>query len=207
LQFTRLCLGTRPRIEFRKCFKHSSRRDFTWWLIGKQGYALVTAKGGQKLKKPGDLDRAACESWAPAPPDGNNNETCRKIVRTGDQAVSILMMTNSRFGPTLSSTSRGETTTSDYEFFRITMPTLAEELTGLIGHALANGDGRAIVIDRTGIQGPWDVVINLSFGEFDTVLSGTLASLERQGLRLEKTSIPAETLFVDSMDKTPTENQ
>ena len=62
----------------------------------------------------------------------------------------------------------------------------------------------AKVVDRTGLEGAFDVVIDETFG--DLAAATITASLERQGLRLEKTMAPAEKIVVDHLDKVPTEN-
>ncbi len=61
------------------------------------------------------------------------------------------------------------------------------------------------VADRTGIDGEWHVVLDQTFGP-DMALPSVSASLEKQGLRLERTSAPVEKLFVDKVDKMPVEN-
>ena len=59
-------------------------------------------------------------------------------------------------------------------------------------------------MDKTGIEGTWDVVIDRIPG--DLALSTVSASLEKPGLRLERITVPVEKLIVDSVDKMPTEN-
>lgn len=64
------------------------------------GYALVTAKGGPKLKRPGDLDRSACEDWAePNMVNPLASEICRSSKEVGDRTVNIMMMTHSAWVP------------------------------------------------------------------------------------------------------------
>ncbi|HEY4084777.1 MAG TPA: M56 family metallopeptidase [Bryobacteraceae bacterium] len=62
------------------------------------------------------------------------------------------------------------------------------------------------VIDRTGIQGRYDVKLDWSTGEIDTTLPAIFTALQEQmGLRLEATKGPVEILVIDSVDK-PSEN-
>ena len=60
------------------------------------------------------------------------------------------------------------------------------------------------VVDRTGIPGAWDVILDSTTG--DATLSFLSASLAKQGLRLERTTIPLETVVIDKLDRMPTEN-
>ena len=61
----------------------------------------------------------------------------------------------------------------------------------------------AQVLDRTGIEGEWDVEVDTASG--DTALPWVSGSLQRQGLRLEKMMVPVQRL-VDRVDRMPTEN-
>ena len=62
------------------------------------------------------------------------------------------------------------------------------------------------VIDRTGIQGVYDVKMDWSTGDVDSTLPSLFSALQAQlGLRLESTKGPVEILVVDSIDK-PSEN-
>jgi uncharacterized protein (TIGR03435 family) len=62
------------------------------------------------------------------------------------------------------------------------------------------------VIDRTGVQGRYDVKLDWSRSETDTSVPSVFSALQEQlGLRLEATKGPVEILVVDSVD-TPTPN-
>jgi uncharacterized protein (TIGR03435 family) len=61
------------------------------------------------------------------------------------------------------------------------------------------------VVDRTGIEGAWDVVLDTS-GGLDEKLASYSASLEKQGLRLERVTAPVEKLIIDKIEKVPVEN-
>jgi uncharacterized protein (TIGR03435 family) len=62
------------------------------------------------------------------------------------------------------------------------------------------------VIDRTGVQGVYDIKMDWSSGQVDPTLPSLFSALQEQlGLRLESTKGPVEILVVDSVDK-PSEN-
>jgi uncharacterized protein (TIGR03435 family) len=178
--------------------------------VEQTGYALVAAKGGPKLKQPGDLDRSACEDWAePNIVSSLANEVCRTSKQVGDRTVNITMMTHSAWGPLVTEMSRGEAPATHNEYYRIAMPKLAEMLTTTLSTGAGGnmpGAGSLVpIVDRTGIEGEWHVWLDRSY-EADMALPTVSASLEKQGLRLERTTSPVEKLFVDKMDKMPTEN-
>ena len=88
------------------------------------------------------------------------------------------------------------------------MPKLAEMLTGTLstGAGIGGSGGSLVqIVDRTGLEGEWHVSLDYSFDP-EMKLPTVSASLGQQGLRLERTSAPVEKLFVDKMDKMPTEN-
>jgi uncharacterized protein (TIGR03435 family) len=176
--------------------------------VDQAAYALVVAKNGPKLKEPGDLDRSACEEWGDAGgPVGSGNQVCRSQQFEGDHTVNVMMMTNSAWGPMVSATSRGEFAETHGEYYKITTATLAKLLTSTLSTPAGGlGTGSLIqVTDRTGLAGDWHVVLDRSFGE-GLALPTVSASLEKQGLRLERSTVPVEKLFVDKLDKVPTEN-
>jgi len=178
--------------------------------VEQTGYALVVGKNGPKLKQGRELDRSGCESWVESKPlpDGRQNQTCQSTRDDGDRTVTTTMSTNTNYGPMLSVSSRGETFENRTEYFRLSMPKLAESLTQVLstgspGMPMA-GSSVVQVVDRTGIEGAWDVVLERTFG--DLALPTVSASLEKLGLRLEKTTVPGEKVIVDHVDKVPTEN-
>lgn len=173
--------------------------------VEQTAYALVTAKGGHKLKPPGDIDRSACENWAE--PNMENplaNEICRTSKQVGDRTASVTMMTHSAWGPMVSEFWRGESPGSHYEFYRVGMSKLAEMLTSTLSTYIG-ASSLIQITDKTGVEGDWQVSLDQS-SEPDMKLPSVSASLEKQGLRLERTTAPVEKLFVDKMDKMPTEN-
>ncbi len=71
------------------------------------------------------------------------------------------------------------------------------------------------VVDRTGIDGEWDVALDRTVADPTTVtvsnsadaaLDSFTSSLNKLGLKLERAKAPIEELVVDQMDNNPTEN-
>jgi uncharacterized protein (TIGR03435 family) len=166
------------------------------------GYTLVVAKNGPKLKPARELDRSVCDPWVPSIPlpDGSPHLICQSTREEGDRTVRVAMNSNTQFGPMVSAMSRGESLDVHTEYFKITLPQLAERLSIDLSTA-----GTVVkVVDKTGIDGAWYVVVDKSAG--DLALSTVSASLEKQGLRLERTTVQTEKLIVDKIDKIPTDN-
>ncbi len=176
------------------------------------GYALVAAKSGARLKPPRELvpGSSGCQPWVEsrmALVSGIVTQTCQMSEEDGDGTINTRMTLNSGVGPLVSQSWRSGTFEARDEFYSITMSQLANRLGPMLstGSPLNAMPGSIVnVIDRTGIDGPWDVVLNRTFGEFS--LPTVSASLEKLGLHLERTTVPAETLIVDHIDRTPTEN-
>jgi uncharacterized protein (TIGR03435 family) len=172
------------------------------------GYELVVAKNGPKLKPPRELDRSTCEPWVPSIPlrDGSPHLICQSTREESDRTVRIAMNLNTEFGPMLSAMSRGETLEVHTEYFRITMPQLAERLAVDLStpEGMPQGGTVVQVMDKTGIEAASYVVVDKSWG--DLALSTVSASLEKQGLHLERTTVQTEKLIVDKVDRVPTEN-
>ena len=167
-------------------------------------YALSIGKNGPKLKDPGDPDPSTCSDWVDGPV-GTDNRSCRGSKVIGDRTVKMLLMMKTTWGPMLATWSANE---RHEEYFRITMADLVDILKQ--GLSPAPGIGPAPVpflqiVDRTGIEGPWHVALDTT-GGLDERLSSYAASLERQGLRLERTTASVEKLIIDNVDRAPTEN-
>jgi uncharacterized protein (TIGR03435 family) len=71
------------------------------------------------------------------------------------------------------------------------------------------------VVDRTGIDGTWDVVLERTLTDPMTVavinysesaIDSYSSALGRLGLKLERTRAAVEQLIVDHVDRIPTEN-
>jgi len=123
-------------------------------------YALTIAKGGNKMKPPREVDKTGCDTWTDDR-QFTGAQMCSSSATTDGGRTSLTVRTDSRFGPSRSSISK---TVSDTEFYAITMPQLAEYLTNTI---LAGPAGRQIpyaqAIDRTELQGKWDVTVERVF--------------------------------------------
>jgi uncharacterized protein (TIGR03435 family) len=123
------------------------------------------------------------------------NEICRTSKEVGDRTVNVTMMTHSAWGPLLTETWRGEAPETHSEYYRIGMPKFVEMLTTTLSSPAGVGGGSLVeVVDRTGVEGEWHVSLDRSY-EADMALPSVAGSLERQGLRLERTSAPVEKLF------------
>ena len=88
------------------------------------------------------------------------------------------------------------------------MPKLADLLTQTLstgGWPSPIPSSFVLVVDRTGIKGDWDIVLDTT-GGLDERLSSYSAALEKQGLKFERITAPVEKLIVDSVDRNPTEN-
>ncbi len=96
-------------------------RDF----IERPVYALVPAKNGLHLNRPGEIDRASCDGWRNNP-DSDGAQTCigDEVVR--DEKVTTTFESDSQYGPWKS---RLENNAFRTEFVRITMQQLASYLT------------------------------------------------------------------------------
>jgi uncharacterized protein (TIGR03435 family) len=178
--------------------------------VEQPAYALVLAKNGPKLKDPHEIDSSLCERWEEAGSSGTF-QICRITRVVDDQNVNIRVMKDSAWGPYLWSASGSEW---HEEFYRITMPKLADLLETRVSPGSSEGLGGAVgrtspvvkVIDRTAIVGAWAVVLDSVVGDPGAVLSSLTSSLEKQGLRLERTKAPIEKLIIDEVYRIPTEN-
>jgi uncharacterized protein (TIGR03435 family) len=94
------------------------------------------------------------------------------------------------------------------EFLRITMPGLAEALTPSVDR---------VVVDATGLKGNYQLQADWSVPPPPPGPTGpgpspapppflSFPSIERAGLKLETRKAPVETIVVDHLEKTPTNN-
>jgi uncharacterized protein (TIGR03435 family) len=182
-------------------------------------YALVVAKGGPKLKE--------------SPPDGEappaeNSKNPGITVGTGDGQVRI---NNTGGGATVVTGNGGATKMSmgqdgqmRMEMSRMTMPAFAELLARLADRP---------VLDMTELKGNYQIVLDLTMTDLLAVARASgaslpafggrgdgsrlgqasdpsggsvFASVQELGLRLDPRKAPAETVIVDQLEKTPTEN-
>ena len=106
-------------------------------------FHLVVAKNAPKLKPAREMDRSECPEWTESiPTDGKKNFMCRTPEADGGFPGTVLM-TNSYFGPTRNTGRRTENgVETRWEYFRITMPLLAEALESLNGKSVDDAGGR-----------------------------------------------------------------
>jgi len=194
-------------------------------------YALVVAKGGLKLKEaPLAADAPAPVADPDAPPCPPQNFNCAPNVvnlggmqtRSTPLSPTTRRISNSRIGTALSTRDRpGE---QRLEALNTTLEGLADLLT------MVGGAGQP-VMDMTGVKGRYQVVLEISTQDAldraraeaaqaqadglapgpsnptaNLVLGALQDALKKVGLQLEPRKGPVETLVVDQLEKTPTEN-
>jgi uncharacterized protein (TIGR03435 family) len=191
-------------------------------------YALTIDKSGLKLKtaeaSPG-VDFVADANAPPSCPQ--ENFRCAPHIRNADgvQTVmtplspSVRRITNPRIGTAL------ETNVPGSGKIRLDAPSTT--MAGLADLMPLFGNGGRTV-DMTGRKGRFQVVLNISllpdgidpatgaFAQPDGLAPATTAvsplfdgyrkALQKVGLRLEPIRLPAETIVIDRLEKTPTEN-
>jgi len=150
-------------------------------------YALVVANGGPKFKEPPADSPAA---------SGTARDATAKITPAPNGQIRM-------------------------EVERMPMSRLAETLTQLLNHP---------VIDHTGLNGSYQFALELSIQDVAQAMGGSpfgaapqppggtalaasdpsggsvFQSIQRLGLRLEKQKASIETIVIDSVEKSPTEN-
>jgi uncharacterized protein (TIGR03435 family) len=169
-----------------------------------QVYALVVTTGGSKLKAgqpdddPLNYGQIATKSAAGGPPVAS--------ARTSQYGVYRLTPANGIV---------------HYEYLNITMKALAQFL------GREHGPLELPVVDMTGLSGAYQATLDIPVGQVHCASSGyptdqgegeqapmasdpcgstIRASLEKQGLRLVRRSIPYRKVVIDSIERTPTEN-
>jgi uncharacterized protein (TIGR03435 family) len=178
-------------------------------------YALTVDKNGPMLKE-------AEAATADAPGDQTLNSPQGPIE--AKEADNGLMVTRGPWGPMRMYLTRFDENRPAVELLRVTMPLLADALTQFMDRP---------VIDRTALKGSYHVLLySLDMHSFVTAkyaavrppppgsaadAPGNLPSdptggstifktMEKLGLKLERTKAPVEMLVVDRLEKTPTEN-
>lgn len=182
-------------------------------------YSLTVAKNGPKMKAPGEADRSGCDTWNDDR-QISGAKTCSVVLQPDTDRTTLTIRTDSRWGPMRTELSRRA---SEVEFFAITMPQLADYLTGVLkaGPGLAQA-AYVPILDRTEIQGKWRLTVERIFNDAalsppdgpvqhmpitTSVIENELASgISKMGLKLEKTTAPVEMIVIDHVDQTPTEN-
>jgi uncharacterized protein (TIGR03435 family) len=77
---------------------------------------------------------------------------------------------------------------------------------GYTGTLEAREDAPAMVLDKTGLTGVYDIKLSLSGSVDGDIASNLEASLRALGLRLELKRVPVETLVVTRVERVPTAN-
>jgi len=95
------------------------------------------------------------------------------------------------------------------------MPELADYLTARFSTGAYGQEVFLPVVDRTGIDGAWDVVLDRTdldptmfvvINHVHDAMESFSASLGRLGLKVARTKAPSEQLVIEHVDMTPTEN-
>jgi uncharacterized protein (TIGR03435 family) len=178
--------------------------------------ALVAATGGPKLTLAAPeasapaLD-AAADSDPESPPgiESFAGEVHDRTTRNADGSGEITTLSSPRMG-----TVRW-TATSNHRNWRL-------EASGITFEGLAELLNRVVpspspVVDMTRLKGRYQMVLDASLNDAlvenasmmerdDAVLRGFNDGLRKLGLQLERRKEPVETLFVDHVEMTPTEN-
>jgi len=190
-------------------------------------YGLIVGKSGPKLKE-SPPDPPASDVPA-EPPKG------AITIGEGDQRVSISGNPQGGQGMTISTAqagkmhmAMGQDGTMELTVDKITMPGLADALTGFVDRP---------VVDMTGLKGNYQVTLDLSMADLmnvartsglslpgmpslpsmtapgrpadaasDPGASSVFSAVDRLGLKLDSQKQPVERLVVDHLEKTPTEN-
>lgn len=159
-------------------------------------YALVLGKKALKLSPPREIDSSACAEWIDEL-SFSGGQRCNTSRQMGEGIAITLVKTAGETGPARMEITNGNTHT---EYFRITMQQLAQ----LLSIPGGRGSPGLPVVDRTGIAGARDIVLDRNCLDADCETDAD--ALEKIGLKLEKTNAPIEQLVIDQIDKVPTEN-
>ena len=181
--------------------------------VEQSGYALVPGKGTVQLNPPREIDLASCSPWTDDPrvPGG-------KVCQERSVSKTVFAYTDSEWGPIETVTSGGKIRD---EYFRVPMAMLVSSLATHLSNQISGlGDGPdyTAVVDRTGLSGEWDVVLERTdfmslpaasrreaYQSYDP-LGEYSAAMGKVGLRLQKSSVRVQKLVVDHVDPAPTEN-
>jgi uncharacterized protein (TIGR03435 family) len=134
-----------------------------------------------------------------------------------EQAVYALVV--AKGGPKLKRSVEGEgrgsfsfTTTGHMDFKRTTMAGFAQALSGHIGRP---------VLDQTGLQGNFDIVLDVNPGDLEGLqkifasaapvtennsMNSVFAAVQELGLKLESRKAPIDHIVIDHVERVPTEN-
>jgi uncharacterized protein (TIGR03435 family) len=177
-------------------------------------YALVVGKNGPKLQE------ASADAGFPPPNESSGNQELYTpdgeayIDKDGNATITSGPLGPIRAGPS-------PTGGHGFEFLKLTMPGLADVLTPHLDRP---------VVDMTELKGAYHLTVNMQppSGEGggrktaspdgrpgggpdsdpppDRFGEALFATIEKAGLKLEKSKAPVETIVVDHLEKTPTGN-
>jgi uncharacterized protein (TIGR03435 family) len=167
-------------------------------------YALVAAKGGSKLKE------SVPEPEVPAGGDDAKNviaiDTSDGAVRVSQDGKGGIVTRGGRGGTTR--ITPGADGSMHMEASRVTMPQLAETLSRFVDRP---------VVDMTELKGEYQVALEISMADLTTSArvaglpgvpppGSVFVAVQKLGLRLEPRKAQLETIVIDHLEKTPTEN-
>jgi uncharacterized protein (TIGR03435 family) len=203
-------LEERFRLTFHRAYKEGSLN------------ALVVAKGGLRVKLAASA--SAQPTWVSAAmavngPYGAGNIggiRFRSIVVPSSNGAPTSVWQSPRMGFVRRSNKGGPGGITRYEAPNITFEGLAD-LAVIAGNGLDPG-----VVDMTGLKGRYQVDLAVSMADLIALLSGpgpkdastvrdaqlsmVQEGLKKLGLQLEARKAPVETIVIDHLEKTPTEN-
>jgi uncharacterized protein (TIGR03435 family) len=184
--------------------------------------ALVVAKGGLKVKLAGlasDQPPWVAAAMAVSGPFGSGNIggiRFRSIAVPSSDGASMNIYQSSSMGFVRKSNTGGPGGTTHYEAPSITLEGLAD-LTVIAGNGLDPA-----VLNMTGLKGRYQVDLAVSTADLIAFLTGpgpkdaagiqdaqrsmVQEGLKKLGLQLESRKVPLETIVVDHLEKTPTQN-
>jgi uncharacterized protein (TIGR03435 family) len=179
--------------------------------------ALVAAKGGPKLTSAAPeapsapAPAAVADSDPDSPPSIESfaGEVHDRTTRNADGSGEITTVSSPRMG-TVRWTASSNHRNWRLEASTITFEGLAELLNRVIPLP-------SPVVDMTRLKGRYQMLLDISLNDAlvenasmmerdDAVLRGFNDGLRKLGLQLERRKGPVETLFVDHVEKTPTDN-
>ena len=178
-------------------------------------YALVVGKDGLKMQP--KAAEPAGDAAADAPPPRTRNGCNPRANESANSDGKATTITNTNGDMKMSIHFDGAKGEVLIEASRT--KTLAEWLTTeltIVG-GLGLGSGPSIVIDKTNLTGEYPIRLTQSAdGDSGAIAPGQspaplgdpwfFAALEKLGLKLERQKAPVETIVIDRIEKTPTEN-
>ena len=195
-------------------FKLTTHREYREQPV----YALVAAKGGLSLPSASqntDALNAAATPQTSEPANLNGVQFYVTRLPNPDGRGSQGMILNSpRMGTVRNTETGGPNFIQRYEAASISLDGLADLLT-------IAGIGPDPVVNATGDQGKYQITLEISMAELkelqksetrvpgdreSALLKAARDGLKKLGVQLERRKAPVETLVIDNLEKTPSEN-